>query len=337
MWYRRPAVRDLAWLVLDGALDLPAGSGALETVQPGEAERAELLGLLAGWDQDPQDAWLGPVDPRLRLGLYAERLIGAWLRHSRLIRLVAMNWPLRENRITLGEADFLVERRGHLTGGLQLWELACKIYLGVPGCGWLGPGLEDSLAAKLSRIRGHQMQLIRHGGFRAAWGAGWTSRAWIAGWLLSPFASVSAGSSSPSFGRPRIAGVWIEAGDPAVALVERHAQALGVSEWWLLPKRRWLRPIFADPPVAQRFAGLGEAASFLARPDTGAHGPDQPRPLMLAGIRWLPAGHLSAQAMAVAGPGPVAGESIRLMLVPEGWSGRATRSSGPGTDKELKP
>ena len=114
--FRRPAVRDLAWLVLDGALPLPAETARLATVALDAAEVAELMGLLHQWDDDTEDAWLGPIDPGLRLGLYTERLIGAWLRQSHLIRLLAMNWPLRVNRITLGEADFLV-RRAACPGG----------------------------------------------------------------------------------------------------------------------------------------------------------------------------------------------------------------------------
>ena len=170
--YRRPLVRDLAWLVLDGALPLPPASGDLRSVRLSTAERHELLELLAAWDNRAQDDWLGPIDPRLRLGIYTERLIGAWLRHSRLIRLVAMNWPLRDGRTTIGEADFLVERLSLPGDRLQLWELACKFYLGVAEVGWIGPGLLDSLDAKLSRIRSHQLPLIHRPGFREAWGCG---------------------------------------------------------------------------------------------------------------------------------------------------------------------
>lgn len=337
--FRRPAVRDLAWLVFDGALRLPADSGVLATVSLDEDEKSELLGLLAEWDQDSGDNWLGPIEPRLRLGLYTERLIGAWLRHSRLIRLVAMNWPLRVNRITAGEADFLVERLGGGTDSLQLWELACKFYLGVPGRGWLGPGLNDSLAAKLSRVRSHQLQLIHHAGFRAAWGSNWAARAWISGWLMEPAEILShepdsneaesneADANEPeSEGLPssslaplsspqrRIAGVWAEAGGESIAIAERRARDLGVGEWWLLPKRRWLRPALTDEPVAQRFASLRDAASFLTQ-TCALTGYEAARPLMLAGVPdpgVVPRPALGAEA-------------LRLVLVPAGWTQRANR------------
>ncbi len=308
--YRRPLVRDLAWLVLDGALPLPPASGDLQSVRLSTAERHELLELLAAWDNRAQDDWLGPIDPRLRLGIYTERLIGAWLRHSRLIRLVAMNWPLRDGRTTIGEADFLVERLSLPGDRLQLWELACKFYLGVAEVGWIGPGLLDSLDAKLSRIRSHQLPLIHRPGFREAWGSAWTAHAWVAGWLLepaptlpnrSPQANAGAGSGA------RIAGVWAECGTDSVSIVEQQASALGVTEWWGLPKRRWLRPVFADDPVPQRWRRLDMASAALS-----PAGMREADPRMLAGIRW--------QSCA---DGVVAREALRVMLVPAGWARRA--------------
>ncbi len=308
--YRRPVVRDLAWLVLDGALPLPPVSGDLQSVHLSQAEREELLDLLAAWDTRAQDDWLGPIEPRLRLGIYTERLIGAWLRHSRLIRLVAMNWPLRDGRTTVGEADFLVERLSLPRDRLQLWELACKFYLGVADVGWLGPGLLDSLDAKLSRIRSHQLPLIHRPGFRDAWGSAWTAHAWIAGWLLEPAPTLLKRSpqANPGAGLgTRIAGVWAESGTDSVAIVERQASALGVSEWWVLPKRRWLRPVFADDPVPQRLSRLDDGSAALPPAGTG-----EADHRMLAGIRW--------QSCA---DGLVASEALRVMLVPAGWARRA--------------
>jgi hypothetical protein len=333
--YRRPAVRDLAWLVLDGALRLPADAGALATVALDAAEQAEFAVMLQQWDLDPEDAWLGPIDPRLRLGLYAEQLIGAWLRQSRRIRLLAMNWPLRANRITLGEADFLVRRQSPDGQELQLWEVACKFYLRVDDRGWVGPGLNDSLGAKLARVRGHQLQLIHHPGFRSAWDGDWSARAWMAGWLLDTAASLA---QAPTRG---VAAAWAEAGDVSLEIAEAHAREVRVAQWWLLPKRRWLRPVFADEPVAQCFHNLGEAASFLTAafsPRDRASG--EPRPLMLAGVRWLDAAASTrgtpreeTRFRAEEGPG-VAIEVMRLMLVPPGWTRRAAAmppDDGPGS------
>jgi len=311
--YRRPAVRDLAWLVFDGALPLPHGSGAPATVVLDPAERAELLALLEQWDDDDEDGWLGPVDPNLRLGLYTERLLGAWLARSETIRLLAQNWPLRSSRITLGEADFLVQRRSSNTedprgarqGGLQLWELACKFYLGVPGRGWIGPGLNDSLAVKLARMRSHQLQLIHQPGFGAAWQGDWSALAWLAGWLLAPVQDKAVAPAG------RIPAVWAEADGASLTCAEAKAAALEVQQWWLLPKRRWLRPMQGDEPVAQAFDGLRDAAAFIAGPAAPRQrGTGHARPLMLAGMH---------------GPGRsgMAKEVLRLMLVPAGWALRA--------------
>ena len=306
--YRRPAVRDLAWLVFDGALQLPQESGALASAALDPAERSELLALLQRWDEDEDDAWLGPVDPNLRLGLYAERLLGAWLGHARRIRLLAQNWPLRVGGITLGEADLLVERAG---GSLELWELACKFYLGVPGKGWIGPGLNDSLAAKVARMRSHQLPLIERPGFLAAWAGEWSAKAWLTGWLLAPAQSPAPAPSRSA----RIPAVWAEQGAASLALAQASADSLGVRQWWLLPKRRWLRPVFGDEPVAQVFGDLAEAAAFLAGPGAPKQrATDHPRPMMLAGV-----GNANA----------CAAEALRLMLVPRGWSQRAAALQPP--------
>lgn len=337
--YRRPPVRDLAWLAFDGALQLPRGNGSLATVALDPEERAELLDLLAQWDEDDQDRWVGPVDPNLRLGLYAEHLIGAWLAHSRRIRLLARNWPLRSSRITLGEADLLVQRLGEGrgnpdslqegqgqdrpgqadggAGGLQLWELACKFYLGMPGGGgWIGPGLNDSLATKLARMRKHQLQLIHQPGFKDAWQGNWTALAWLTGWLLLP--AQEAAADPPD----RIPAIWAEASDASLAPAQAIAAALAVEQWWLLPKRRWLRPAHGDEPTAQVFASLEAAAAFISGPAAPRQrGTSQPRPLMLAGVRRVSPG--DPDAAAGTQPAVAIEEMLRLMLVPAGWSARA--------------
>jgi hypothetical protein len=311
--YRRPAVRDLAWLVFDGALQLPPGSGTIASVELDEEERAELLGLLTQWDADEEDRWLGPVDPGLRLGLYTERLIGAWLANSRQIRLLARNWPLRSGRITHGEADLLVQRQGGQGGSLQLWELACKFYLGLGNGQWVGPGLNDTLAIKLDRMRRHQLQLIHQPGFRAAWPAPWSAFAWVTGWLLQR-AGASEGAAPG-----RIPAIWAEAGDASFGTAAASAAALEIEQWWLLPKRRWLRPAHGDPPPAQLFPSLQAVESFIASPVAPRQrGSDRARPLMLAGMRGIQAG------------GP-ANEMLRLMLVPRGWSRLAAAMPLPGT------
>lgn len=349
--YRRAAVRDLAWLVLDGALPLPQHPSKLEPVRLQDTELAEFLDLLKRWDDDPHDDWLGPVDPRLRLGLYAERLFGSWLRQSRRIRLLAMNWPLRANRITLGEADFLVQREGPGGTALQLWELACKFYLGVPGSGWLGPELNDSLAAKMGRMGSHQLQLIHHAGFRNAWPGSWSACAWLSGWLLDPAAALLPAAPSPICARSgRPPSVWAQAGEDSVQIAEAHGRGLGVTSWWLLPKRRWLRPVFNDPAVDERFDTLGEAASRHTSPADHREKIDRTlRPMMLAGVRALTAAAIpgsAAGAGAQAGAGPFGtieaprapqAEVMRVMLVPPGWAARAAAWADCRTGRPLRP
>ena len=124
-----------------------------------------------------------------------------------------------------------------------------------------------------------------------------------------------------------MAAVWAEAGDASLEIARAQASRVGVSEWWLLPKRRWLRPVLADVPVAQRFADLEAAVSFLEAPlAPRERGSGRPRPLMLAGVQWH---HAS-------GSPAVAAESMRLMIVPGGWARRAEAiapAAGEGAER----
>jgi hypothetical protein len=132
----------------------------------------------------------------------------------------------------------------------------------------------------------------------------------VTGWLLAPVQDLrsepcgSAGKTRPA---ARIPAVWAEAGAPGAGMAEHHAHALGVDEWWVLPRHRWLRPVFADEPGAQRFDSLPDTLAAATRDSSG-----EPPPLMLAGIRWMSGD-----------PAPVAVEAMRLMLVPGGWARRA--------------
>lgn len=104
-----------------------------------------------------------PIDAtKLRLGLYAEKLLLHFLQNNSQIKFIAHNIQLNDNKITKGEIDFLFEdlkseSKVHL-------ELAVKFYLKVQSKNtieWIGPSSKDRLSRKKSHLINHQLQLTR--------------------------------------------------------------------------------------------------------------------------------------------------------------------------------
>lgn len=99
---------------------------------------------------------------RLRLGLYFEDLVEIQLRHTAGVTDLRRGIPVRENRRTLGELDFLFR---NATGEWEHWEVAVKFYLhhpdqdGDPDRCFLGPRTIDRFDRKVSRMREHQLPL----------------------------------------------------------------------------------------------------------------------------------------------------------------------------------
>lgn len=129
--------------------------------------RAELAGYFSRADVRERlapllEAHLRRCDERqrtARLGIYFENLWEFAFAQHPDYRLLHRNLPLRMENRTLGELDFVVR---HLPGGAtEHWEIAVKFYLRVTDEYWIGPGLRDRLDIKLSRMREHQLPLIR--------------------------------------------------------------------------------------------------------------------------------------------------------------------------------
>ncbi len=75
--------------------------------------------------------------------------------------IVAKNFVLRHDKVTLGELDLIVRYLPDQT--LHHIELTCKFYLEVPEVDslakWMGPGQADRLDKKLHRLNSHQLPL----------------------------------------------------------------------------------------------------------------------------------------------------------------------------------
>lgn len=76
----------------------------------------------------------------------------------------AANIQVIENKVTVGELDYIVENQG----GFKHVELAYKIYLRdeslstIDAGQWIGPNRKDKLVDKLEKLKGKQFPLIKH-------------------------------------------------------------------------------------------------------------------------------------------------------------------------------
>jgi len=120
------------------------------------------------------------------------------------------------------------------------WETAIKFYLFRPElgdlAGYVGPGAQDVLAAKVERVFGHQLTLGASAeGVQALQALGVTQlqpHAWLKGWLFYPpdYAGPVAAGVSPR----HVRGWWLRLGP-------RLAEALrGDRRYAILPRLDWV-------------------------------------------------------------------------------------------------
>ncbi|ANI21702.1 hypothetical protein AB870_21390 [Pandoraea faecigallinarum] len=296
---REAPVRDLAWLLLSAdllsAARFPAALAHFDGVQaaadiaavspqglppaplPGVAEPVFHSRVLHDWllacDANPE-----PLREMLargeshRLGRYAEQLLHFALLHSPRFDLIAAGLQVRDVRrgnMTLGECDFLLERRADRR--LLHWELAVKLYLFVPPevpsspssvlderaiqFHWLGPNLADSLADKVARLLGHQLRLTSLDAARSALPAPgpWLPQVYLKGWLFHPLGQRGTlpQVASEAHGRGWWATLdewWVHA--HSMLPGRQTSQRRQTGAWAMLPRSRWLAPARVDACAA---------------------------------------------------------------------------------------
>lgn len=265
-----------------------------------------------------------------RLGRYAEQLLHFALLHSPSLELLAAGLQVRDVRrgnMTLGECDFLLERRADRR--LLHWELAVKLYLFVPPAGpvaqvpplderslqfhWLGPNLADSLADKVARLLGHQLRLTTFDAVRSALPAAgpWLPQVYLKGWLFHPLTqpSVLPQVAAETHGRGWWATLdewWVHA-QQAVSAGDVQAD----EAWAILPRVRWLAPA----RVAEHAVFSLEA--MRERIETHWRERGVAEPLLIVSL---------TRAAPVAGGAPTQGDWIereRGFIVPDYWAPRA--------------
>ncbi|SPB16570.1 hypothetical protein NOV72_03770 [Caballeronia novacaledonica] len=255
-------VRDLAWLLFAPDL-LREGDATLAHPFASAQERDATLVWLATLDAAPQPLHDHARDPKFtRLGIYAESLVRFFLSHGPAARLVASNVPLRRQRRTIGECDFLLES----TNGVRLhWELAVKFYLHIGDAeganavrlsDYVGPNLQDRFDLKHARLVTHQLALTSRAEFAALGFAGpWRAQLFIKGRLFYHGVGDGHVEPAPEIGASHLRGWWLTASEWRGA---RANVSDGERVWVVQPRMAWL---------ASRRLDAAAAATLIAESD----------------------------------------------------------------------
>jgi len=156
-------LNDLAWVIRSPSLiSLREDSGVwLSSAWWGEEYHA-CRPILERVDSEQFLQQFMPLKTR-RLGDRFEWLVEQWLQISPNYRCLARNVPIRQNKQTLGEMDFIIQEVA--TGKVIHLEVAIKFYLcksdGQSMDDWYGPSLIDRLDLKYAKLKNHQSQLSR--------------------------------------------------------------------------------------------------------------------------------------------------------------------------------
>ncbi|KVE33832.1 DUF1853 family protein [Burkholderia sp. TSV86] len=345
---RDAAVRDLAWLLSSVSLVAPSAHAPLAQPWASGADPAAAAAWLAALDAHPEPLHAALAQARpVRLGRYAECLLGYFVQHAPSLTLVAANLPLRRNGLTLGECDFLVETA---SGERLHWELAVKYYLCVAASGaaslasFVGPNLADRFDLKYARLIDHQLRLTTRDEFASLGHPGpWRAQMLVKGWLFYPVrggladgAAMTSGAAAgdavcarpnasgrpaacaslTAFGWPAIRDpLEVEAGHPRGFWITRDewpafgAEQCPDARWMLLPRLAWLAPrVIDDASAACGQNALLDADAMLAQ------AAELPGPALVAGL--------------VRDHDAVWRETVRGFIVPDGWPERAAAFAG---------
>lgn len=257
-------VRDLAWLLFSPDL-LREGNATLARPLATAAERDATLAWLASLDAEPQAFHDHARNPKFtRLGIYAESLLRYFLAHGPAARLVAANVPLRRQRRTIGECDFLLEAAN---GARLHWELAVKFYLHIgDGDGdesraarlsnYVGPNLQDRFDLKHARLLTHQLALTSRAEFAVLGFEGpWQPQLFIKGRLFYHGRDGDGVVPATEIGEDHLRGWWLTASEWREA---RAAVSDDDRAWVVQPRMAWL---------ASRRIDAAAAVSLVAESD----------------------------------------------------------------------
>jgi hypothetical protein len=262
-------VRDLAWLLFSPDLlrESAAGAPLAQPFESADARDATLI-WLASLDAAPDALHVRSRNPTsTRLGIYAESLLEFFLAHGPAARLIAANVPLRRQRRTIGECDFLLETAA---GARLHWELAVKFYLHI-GDGveraarlsdYVGPNLQDRFDLKHARLLTHQLGLTSRAEFAALGLEGpWQPQLFIKGRLFYHDQGIA---PAPEVGEAHVRGWWLTATEWRDRHGEHDAHEGREDRAWVVhPRLAWLAPRRLNAPDADWL--IDEAAAIHTR------------------------------------------------------------------------
>ncbi len=107
-----------------------------------------------------------PLPNNLRLGHLTERIVSELIKSSTNYKVLYENVQLIEDKITLGEIDFIIENEA--TNQRIHLELAYKFYLFDPSISselinnWIAPNKNNSLQGMLKKLKRKQFPLLYH-------------------------------------------------------------------------------------------------------------------------------------------------------------------------------
>ncbi|SAK64489.1 hypothetical protein AWB77_02386 [Caballeronia fortuita] len=256
-------VRDLAWLLFAPDL-LRKGDAELAHPFASAPERETTLAWLDALDAAPQALHDHARNPKsTRLGIYAESLLRFFLANGPAARLIAANVPLRYQRRTIGECDFLLEA----ANGAQLhWELAVKFYLHIDGedasravrlSDYVGPNLQDRFDLKHARLVTHQLALSSRAEFAAlGFGGPWRAQLFIKGRLFYHGLNGARIEPAPEIGADHLRGWWLTASEWR----EARANLPGDDRAWVVqPRMAWLASRRLEAHAAQTLVAESDA------------------------------------------------------------------------------
>jgi hypothetical protein len=217
------------------------------------APSVPLKALLEHLPKEP-DIRHYPAPPAFRLGRVFEDVMAKGIEFSQRFDLVKRNHRIMQDKITLGEMDFLVHDTRESPSQITQWELAIKFYLFRPQFEtdrplerFLGPGGQDRLDKKWHRLIDHQLGMskrdeaiagLKQEGFELSDQPSY----WLTGALFYPLgfspenAFIIAPELKHQLNPDHTKGVWLHRHQ--CPQLERHAQ--DSDRFWIIQKPHWI-------------------------------------------------------------------------------------------------
>lgn len=132
---------------------------------PSLFKKIENFELFLFTDDKPEDIEVSPIPENLVLGKRVELFFQDYTKNSKRYSILAANLQIIENKVTLGELDFLI-KDNFQNQNIHV-ELVYKFYLYDPKITgelqrWIGPNRRDTLMYKIKKLQKKQLPLLHN-------------------------------------------------------------------------------------------------------------------------------------------------------------------------------